>query len=64
MAYQDGEKTSLNTGYGLYAMVNWDWSNSLISNSITNGGKIMGLKLFQQISANILKSERKFAGLE
>lgn len=64
MAYQDGEKTSLNTGYGLYAMVNWDWSNSLISNSITNGGKIMGLKLFQQISANILRNERKFAGLE
>jgi DNA polymerase elongation subunit (family B) len=64
MAYQDGEKTSLNTGYGLYAMVNWDWSNSLIANSITNGGKIMGLKLFQQISANILRNERKFAGLE
>lgn len=64
MAYQDGEKTSLNTGYGLYAMVNWDWSNSLISNSITNGGKIMGLKVFQQVSANILKSERKYAGLE
>ena len=63
MAYQDGEKTSLNTGYGLYAMVNWDWSNSLISNSITNGGKIMGLKLFQQISANILKNERNFAGI-
>lgn len=64
MAYQDGEKTSLNTGYGLYAMVNWDWSNSLVSNSITNGGKIMGLKLFQQVSANILRNERIFAGLE
>ena len=63
MAYQDGEKTSLNTGYGLYAMVNWDWSNSLVANSITSGGKIMGLKLFQQISANILRNERKFCGL-
>lgn len=63
MAYQNGEKTSLNTGYGLYAMVNWDWSNSLVSNSITSGGKIMGLKLFQQISANILRNERKFCGL-
>ena len=63
MAYQNGEKTSLNTGYGLYAMVNWDWSNSLVANSITSGGKIMGLKLFQQISANILRNERKFCGL-
>lgn len=64
MAHQNGEKTSLNTGYGLYAMVNWDWSNSLVANSITNGGKIMGLKLFQQISANILRSERIWCGLE
>ena len=63
-SYQNGEKTSLNSGYGLYGMVSWDWSNTLVSNSITNGGKIMGLKLFQQISANILKQERKFCGLE
>ena len=38
--------------------------NGKLNLFITNGGKIMGLKLFQQISANILKSERKFAGLE
>lgn len=63
-SYQNGEKTSLNTGYGLYGMVSWDWSNTLISNSITNGGKIMGLKLFQQISANILRQERIYCGLE
>ena len=63
MAHQNGEKTSLNTGYGLYGMVNWDWSNSLVSNSITNGGKIMGLKLFQQISANVLRNERKYCGI-
>ena len=63
-SYQNGEKTSLNSGYGLYGMVSWDWSNTLVSNSITNGGKIMGLKLFQQISANILKQERIYCGLE
>lgn len=63
MAHQNGEKTSLNTGYGLYGMVNWDWSNSLVSNSITNGGKIMGLKLFQQISANVLRNERIYCGI-
>ena len=64
MAYQNGEKTSLNSGYGLYGMVSWDWSNSLVSNSITAGGKIMGLKLFQQVSANILKNEREYCGID
>lgn len=63
MAYQNGEKTSLNSGYGLYGMVSWDWFNSLVSNSITSGGKIMGLKLFQQVSANILRNERAYCGI-
>lgn len=63
MAYQNGEKTSLNSGYGLYGMVSWDWFNSLVSNSITAGGKVMGLKLFQQVSANILRNERKYCGI-
>ena len=64
MAYQNGEKTSLNSGYGLYGMVSWDWFNSLVSNSITSGGKIMGLKLFQQVSANILRNERLYCGID
>ena len=59
MARQNGEKTSLNTGYGLYAMVTWDYFQPLVSNSITSAGKIVGIKLFQQIAVNILKNEYK-----
>ena len=62
-SHQNGEKVSLNSGYGLYAMVNWDWSQVLVSNSITNAGKITGIKLFQQIASNIMRSERKWRGI-
>ena len=57
-SYQNGEKTSLNSGYGLFAMVAWDWMQILVSNSITTGGKIAGIKLFQQIASNIMRNER------
>ena len=57
-SYQNGEKTSLNSGYGLFAMVTWDWFQVLVSNSITTGGKIAGIKLFQQIASNIMRNER------
>ena len=62
-SHQNGEKVSLNSGYGLYAMVNWDWSQVLVSNSITNAGKITGIKLFQQIASNIMRNERKWRGI-
>jgi len=52
-------KTSLNSGYGLYGMATWGWGNVLISNSITNGGKIYGTKLFQQIAVNRLNLENE-----
>jgi hypothetical protein len=51
-------KTTLNSGYGLYGMATWTYGNNLIANSITNGGKIYGIKLFQQIASNKLKFER------
>lgn len=62
-SHQNGEKVSLNSGYGLYAMVTWDWSQILVSNSITNAGKITGIKLFQQIASNVMRNERKWRGI-
>jgi DNA polymerase elongation subunit (family B) len=54
----NGVKTTLNTGYGIYAMTIWEYGNALIANSITNAGKIYGIKLFQQIASNILTEEQ------
>jgi hypothetical protein len=39
-------------------MTTWDYGNALIANSITNAGKIYGIKLFQQIASNILTEEQ------
>jgi DNA polymerase elongation subunit (family B) len=59
----NGVKVTLNSGYGIYAMATWNYGNSLIANSITNAGKIYGIKLFQQIASNILTEEQqKIAG--
>jgi hypothetical protein len=52
-------KVTLNSGYGIYAMATWNYGNALIANSITNGGKILGIKLFQQIASNVLDDEQK-----
>lgn len=51
---QNGIKTSLNSDYGIYAMIAWEYANFLISNSITTGGKVLGTNLFQQIAKNVL----------
>jgi len=50
-------KVTLNSGYGLNGLLSWAYGNNLIANSITNGGKIYGIKLFQQIASNKLKKE-------
>ncbi len=55
----NGVKVTLNSGYGIYAMATWNYGNALIANSITNAGKIYGIKLFQQIASNILTEEQK-----
>ena len=63
-SYQDGEKVSLNSGYGLFGMISWEWFQNLVSNSITCAGKIHGIKLFQQIAVNVLRNERQSRGLD
>ena len=61
---QNGIKTSLNSDYGIYAMVTWEFANFLISNSITTGGKVLGTNLFQQIAKNVLiDEENKFQNI-
>jgi len=55
----NGIKVTLNSGYGIYGMATWVYGNNLIANSITTGGKIYGIKLFQQIASNRLKKERQ-----
>jgi hypothetical protein len=54
----NGIKVTLNSGYGIYGMATWNYGNNLIANSITSGGKIYGIKLFQQIASNKLRVER------
>ncbi len=53
---QLGIKVSMNSGYGIFAMPTWVYSNSLIGNSFTCSGKIFGIKLFQKVSVNILEN--------
>ncbi len=53
----NGIKVTLNSGYGIYGMATWIYGNNLIANSITSGGKIYGIKLFQQIASNKLRVE-------
>jgi len=55
-------KVTLNSGYGIYGMATWNYGNNLIANSITTGGKIYGIKHFQQIASNRLKKERDKIG--
>ena len=54
----NGIKVTLNSGYGIYGMSTWIYGNNLIANSITSGGKIYGIKLFQQVASNKLRVER------
>lgn len=62
MGTQNALKVNLNSGYGIYAMATWEYAHSLISNSITSGGKIVGIKLFQQIAHNVLQNELRNRG--
>lgn len=55
----NGIKVTLNSGYGIYGMSTWIYGNNLIANSITTGGKIYGIKLFQQVASNKLRVERE-----
>ncbi len=56
---ENGIKVTLNSGYGLFGMSTWSYGSSLISNSITNGGKVYGTKLFQNIAVNRLTVENE-----
>lgn len=55
----NGIKVTLNSGYGIYGMATWNYGNNLIANSITSGGKIYGIKLFQQVASNRLHVENQ-----
>jgi DNA polymerase elongation subunit (family B) len=52
---QLGIKVSMNSSYGIFAMITWLYASPLIGNSFTSAGKIYGIKLFQAVSVNILE---------
>lgn len=54
---QLGIKTSLNSGFGITGLITYQWSNPLLGNSITNGGKIYGIKTFQQVAVQTIHKE-------
>ena len=52
---QNGIKVSLNSGYGILGMISYEFSDPLSANSITNAGKIFGIKVFQTVSAWVME---------
>jgi DNA polymerase elongation subunit (family B) len=56
---QLGIKVTLNSGYGILGLMSFQYSNPLLANSITNGGKIVGIKTFQQIAINTIENHFK-----
>ena len=52
---QNGIKVSLNSGYGILGMISYEHSDPLCANSITNAGKIYGIKVFQTVSAWVME---------
>lgn len=52
-AESSGIKLFLNSGYGIYAMADWFFSNINIGNSITFAGK-MAIKIAHQVSHNYI----------
>lgn len=52
---QNGIKVSLNSGYGILGMISYEFADPLSANSITNAGKIFGIKVFQTISAWVME---------
>jgi len=56
---QQGIKVTLNSLYGIYGLITWQFASPIIGNSITTAGKIYGIKLFQVVSTEIIsKIER------
>jgi DNA polymerase elongation subunit (family B) len=58
---QLGIKVTLNSGYGILGLLSFQYSNPLLANSITNGGKIVGIKTFQQIAINTIENHFKIS---
>jgi len=56
---QQGIKVSLNSGYGILGLISYQYSSPLAGNSITTGGKIVGIKTFQQIAVNAMHAHYK-----
>jgi len=56
---QLGIKVTLNSGYGIQGLITYQYSSPLTANSITNGGKIVGIKTFQQIAVNTINKHFK-----
>ena len=54
---QLGIKVVLNSLYGIYGLVTWQFASPLIGNSITNAGKIYGTKLFQAVTVDYLTTK-------
>jgi len=52
---QNGIKVSLNSGYGILGMPTFEFSDTIAANSITTGGKIFGIKMFQAVSAWVME---------
>jgi len=51
---QQGIKVTLNSLYGIYGLITWQFASPIIGNSITTAGKIYGIKLFQVVSTEII----------
>ena len=57
--FQLAIKVSLNSGYGITGLITYQYSSPLIANSITTGGKILGIKTFQQIAVNTIDESKE-----
>jgi len=60
---QNGIKVSLNSGYGILGMISYEFSDIIAANSITNGGKIFGIKTFQCVSSWVMQLYEDKLGL-
>lgn len=52
---QTGIKVTLNSLYGIYGLITWQYSSPLIGNAITTAGKIYGIKLFQAVTTGLIQ---------
>ncbi len=51
---QKGVKVTLNSLYGIYGLITWQYSSPIIGNAITTAGKIYGIKLFQAVTTKLI----------